>query len=301
MNKKGLRVLTYNIHKGFNVGNRRFVLHQIRDALIAADADLMFLQEMQGEHRRHQQKIPDWPVLSQLEFLAENTWPFHVYGKNAIYNAGHHGNAILSKHPFERWENINVSPFPWASRSLLHGVIRLPGMAEVSQAVGNRCDRLPGMATETVPDSPRHFPHPWGSEVSKMVGNQCDRPSKNGQDMHIMCIHFGLTGKERRLQIGKLSARIDSHVPHDAPLIIAGDFNDWLGQADRLFHDRLGLQEIFQVTHGRYARSFPSWLPFLPMDRIYFRGLTPVSCESLAHAPWHTLSDHAPLTATFGL
>ncbi|MDI1232026.1 MAG: endonuclease/exonuclease/phosphatase family protein [Methylobacter sp.] len=284
MNKKGLRVLTYNIHKGFNVGNRRFVLHQIRDALIAADADLMFLQEMQGEHQRHQQKIPDWPVLSQLEFLAENTWPFHVYGKNAIYNAGHHGNAILSKHPFERWKNINVSPFPWASRSLLHGVIRLPGMA-----------------TETVPDSPRYFLPPWRSEMSQAVENRCDRLPESGRDVHIMCIHFGLTGKERRLQIGKLSARIDSHVPHDAPLIIAGDFNDWLGQADRLFHDRLGLQEIFQVTHGRYARSFPSWLPFLPMDRIYFRGLTPVSCERLTHAPWHTLSDHAPLTATFSL
>ncbi|WP_432746232.1 endonuclease/exonuclease/phosphatase family protein [Methylobacter sp. G7] len=284
MNKKGLRVLTYNIHKGFNVGNRRFVLHQIRDALIAADADLMFLQEMQGEHRRHQQKIPDWSVLSQLEFLAENTWPYHVYGKNAVYNAGHHGNAILSKHPFERWENINVSPFPWASRSLLHGVIRLPGMV-----------------TETVPDSPRHSPHPWGSGVPQAIKNRCDRLPENGQDVHIMCIHFGLTGKERRLQIGKLSVRIDSHVPHDAPLIIAGDFNDWLGQADRLFHDRLGLQEIFQVTHGRYARSFPSWLPFLPMDRIYFRGLTPVSCERLTHAPWHTLSDHTPLTATFSL
>jgi endonuclease/exonuclease/phosphatase family metal-dependent hydrolase len=248
-----LRVLTYNIHKGFNVGNRRFVLHQIRDALIAADADLMFLQEMQGEHLRHEQKIADWPVLSQLEFLAENTWPFHAYGKNAVYNAGHHGNAILSKHPFERWENINVSPFPWASRSLLHGVIRLPGMEGGSR------------------------------------------------DVHIVCIHFGLTGKERRLQIRKLSERIDSHVPHGAPLIIAGDFNDWLGQADRLFHDHLGLQEIFRVTHGRYARSFPSWMPFLPMDRIYYRGLTPISCERLTHAPWHALSDHAPLTASFTL
>jgi len=267
MNKQGLRVLTYNIHKGFNVGNRRFVLHQIRDALIAADADLMFLQEMQGEHLRHEQKIADWPVLSQLEFLAENTWPYHAYGKNAIYNAGHHGNAILSKHPFERWENINVSPFPWASRSLLHGVIRLPRRSEVSQAVGNRCDRLPG----------------------------------SNQDVHIVCIHFGLTGKERRLQIGKLCARIDSHVPHDAPLIIAGDFNDWLGQADRLFHDHLGLQEVFRETHGRYARSFPAWMPFLPMDRIYYRGLTPVSCEQLSHAPWHALSDHAPLTASFTL
>ena len=267
MKEKGLRVLTYNIHKGFNVGNRRFVLHQIREALIAADADLLFLQEMQGEHLRHEKKILDWPVLSQLEFLADNTWPFHAYGKNAIYTAGHHGNAILSKFPFEHWENINVSPFPWASRSMLHGVIRLPGMAEVSQAVGNRCDRLP----------------------------------QSSQDVHIVCIHFGLTGKERRLQISKLCDRIDSHVPHDAPLIIAGDFNDWMGQAERLFHDHLGLQEVFRKTHGRYARSFPSWLPFLPMDRIYYRGLIPVSCEPLTHAPWHTLSDHAPLIASFTL
>ncbi|MFI3155647.1 MAG: endonuclease/exonuclease/phosphatase family protein [Methylococcaceae bacterium] len=284
MSEKGLRVLTYNIHKGFNAGNRRFVLHQIREALVAADADLMFLQEMQGEHHRHQQRIADWPLLSHLEFLAENNWPFHAYGKNAIYNAGHHGNAILSKHPFERWENINVSPFPWASRSLLHGVIRLPRMA-----------------AETVPDNLRHSHHPCRSEVSQSVGNRFDRPPENTQELHIVCIHFGLIGKERRLQISKLSDHIDNHVPYDAPLIIAGDFNDWLGQADRLFHERLGLQEVFHVTHGRYARSFPSWLPFLPMDRIYYRGLTPVSCERLAHAPWHALSDHAPLTASFSL
>ena len=173
--------------------------------------------------------------------------------------------------------------------------------------IGNQCDRLPGMTgvSQVVGNKAQGeeitLDESWRSEVSQAVGNRCDRLPENGQDVHIMCIHFGLTSKERRLQIGKLSARIDSHVPHDAPLIIAGDFNDWLGQADRLFHDHLGLQEIFQVTHGRYARSFPSWLPFLPMDRIYFRGLTPVSCERLTRAPWHTLSDHAPLTATFSL
>ena len=38
--KKDLKVVTYNIHKGFNVGNQRFVLHQIKDALRAVDADL---------------------------------------------------------------------------------------------------------------------------------------------------------------------------------------------------------------------------------------------------------------------
>ena len=117
----------------------------------------------------------------------------------------------------------------------------------------------------------------------------------------MVCIHFGLTGKERRLQISQLCERIDSHVPHEAPLIVAGDFNDWLGQADRLFHDHLGLQEVFRQTHGRYARTFPSWLPFLQMDRIYFRGMNPVACDRLTHSPWRMLSDHAPLAASFTL
>jgi len=250
MNDKTLRVLTYNIHKGFDAVNRRFVLHPIRDALIAADADLLFLQEMQGEHQRHEKRVSDWPERSQFEFLAEGVWPFHIYGKNAVYNAGHHGNAILSKYPFEFWENINVSPFPWASRSMLHAVIQVP-----------------------------HSLRP----------------------VHIVCIHFGLIGKERRGQIRKLCERIDSHVPHQAPLIVAGDFNDWLGQAESLFHDHLDLREVFLQTHGRYARTFPVWLPFLRMDRIYYRGLQPLSCDRLAHAPWHRLSDHAPLIASFSL
>ncbi|GAB4254216.1 MAG: endonuclease/exonuclease/phosphatase family protein [Methylomicrobium sp.] len=243
-----LQVLTYNIHKGFNAGNRRFVLHQMREALVAADADILFLQEMQGEHVHREKAVSEWPDRSQFEFLAEGVWPYYAYGKNAIYSAGHHGNAILSKYPFESYENINVSPFSWASRSLLHGVIRLDG---------------------------------------------------HDQPLHIVCIHFGLTGRERRLQVEKLCERLDSYVPHDAPLIVAGDFNDWLGQAERFFYEHLALREVFRTTHGRYARTFPAWMPILPMDRIYFRGLQPVSCERLAHAPWHALSDHAPLMATF--
>lgn len=248
MNHPSLRVLTYNIHKGFNASNRRFVLHQIREALIATDADILFLQEMQGEHLHHEKKVEHWPASSQFEYIAENVWPFFAYGKNAVYKAGHHGNAILSKHKFERFENINVSPYPWASRSLLHGIVRM---------------------------------------------------TPNGQDIHIVCIHFGLVGNERRRQIVHLCDRIRSHVPHDAPLIVAGDFNDWQGQAGRLFLNQLHLHEVYQQTHGHYARTFPAWMPFLQMDRIYYRGLKPVSCERLTHAPWPTLSDHAPLTANF--
>lgn len=250
MTKTSLRVLTYNIHKGFNASNRRFVLHQIKEALVATGADVLLLQEMQGEHQKHQQKIADWPECSQFEFIAEGVWPFFAYGKNVTHSNGHHGNAILSKYPIESWENINVSPYSWASRSLLHAVIRMPS---------------------------------------------------NAVAVHLVCLHFGLTGAERGRQAVQLCERIDSHVPHDAQLIVAGDFNDWRGRVERHFHDQLGLQEVFRQTHGRYARTFPSWLPILTMDRIYYRGLSLQSCDRLAYAPWPTLSDHAPLSASFNL
>ena len=125
-----LKILTYNLHKGFSTMNHRFVLHRMRKALTAADVDVVFLQEALGEHRRHAERFHDWPDDSQVEFLAESVWSHHAYGKNAIYNHGHHGNAILSKYPFASWENINVSPYPFAaSRSLLHGVIDMPGIS----------------------------------------------------------------------------------------------------------------------------------------------------------------------------
>lgn len=53
MQETVLRVLTYNIHKGFSTGNRRFILPRLREAIIKADADILLLQEVQGKHSRH--------------------------------------------------------------------------------------------------------------------------------------------------------------------------------------------------------------------------------------------------------
>lgn len=120
-----LKILTYNIHKGFNASNRQFVLHQIREAIRSTNADLIFLQEIQGEHAEKESQIANWPEMSQFEFLADQIWPHYAYGKNAIYETGHHGNAILSLHPFIAWENVNLSFLPNASRGFLHGVINI--------------------------------------------------------------------------------------------------------------------------------------------------------------------------------
>ncbi len=126
-----MRLLTYNIHKGFSVGNRRFTLATIRHSLRQIDANIVFLQEVRGHSDHHPlprddgraDSRPDHQRSAQFEYLADQLWPHHAYGKNAIYRGGHHGNAILSRHPFTAWENINVSTRRYASRSLLHGTI----------------------------------------------------------------------------------------------------------------------------------------------------------------------------------
>ncbi len=245
-----LKLLTYNIHKGFSAGNGRFVLRQIREALGYTAADLVCLQEIQGEHARRQRRIGGWPDETQIEYLAAGTWPHHAYGKNAVYEAGHHGNAILSKHPISDWENINVANSRLASRSVLHAVIELPGGAPA---------------------------------------------------LHVICIHFGLTGPERRRQFTVLRQRVLAEVPQQAPLVIAGDFNDWNREAEWRMRAGLGVQDVFVTLNQRPANTYPAWYPVLPVDRIFYRGVRPLSCRCLKDMPWRRLSDHAPLLASFAV
>ena len=120
-----LRILSFNMHKGFSAGNLRFMLHEMKEAIERHGADLVFLQEVQGHHRGHRGRVKRWPSLSQFEFLADRMWPHTAYGKNAIYDEGHHGNAILSRHPFEQWENIDISSSSLERRGILHGTVRM--------------------------------------------------------------------------------------------------------------------------------------------------------------------------------
>lgn len=245
---KSIKILTYNIHKGFSATNRRFILHEIKNSLHLIDAHVVFLQEVHGERRIPIKQSNDWLSNRQFEFIADQVWRHQAYGKNAVYRSGHHGNAILSKYPFIEWENINVSMLKSASRSLLHGAIEISG---------------------------------------------------TNQRIHVICVHLGLFGLERERQLSTLAKRIKSHVPSNAPLIIAGDFNDWRGRAEYYLYHDLGVKEAFKNKNGSYARTFPAWLPVLSMDRIYFRGLTLINCMHLHGTPWCRLSDHIPLLAEF--
>ena len=122
----GIKILTYNIHKGFSFDNRRFVLEQIKKTIQNLAPDVVFLQEVMGENSEDRYKIPAWETTSQFEYLAEAVWPHHAYGKNAVYQQGHHGNAILSKYPIEEWSNQVISNTFSELRGLLTAKIRLP-------------------------------------------------------------------------------------------------------------------------------------------------------------------------------
>ena len=137
-----LRVLSYNIHKGFSFGNQSLVLDQIKESIDLVGADLVFLQEVVGQHERHQKKHENWPADSQFEYLADKVWPHFAYGKNAVYQDGHHGNAILSKYPITSFENINISTNRLEQRGILHAAIQIPGLTGELHALCLHLDLL---------------------------------------------------------------------------------------------------------------------------------------------------------------
>jgi endonuclease/exonuclease/phosphatase family metal-dependent hydrolase len=244
--KPALHIASYNIHKGLSFFNRRMVVHELKDRLKAMNADIVFLQEVQGEHAERAGRFEGWPDEPQYEFLADGIWTDMAYGKNAVYDHGHHGNAILSRYPILRWENIDISSHAFESRGLLHCELLVP---------------------------------------------ELDQP------LHAICLHLALHEQGRRRQLEHISRHIRDLVPDDAPLIMAGDFNDWRRRAPAYLAHELGLEEVFESTHGRPALSFPAAMPMFALDRIYVRGFKVASAKVLHGAAWRRLSDHAALIA----
>jgi endonuclease/exonuclease/phosphatase family metal-dependent hydrolase len=122
-----IRVLTINLHKGFNVFNRKFVLPELKTAICQVGADIVFLQEVIGANALHAKRYSHWPTVSQYEYLADSVWSEFAYGCNAVYPGGHHGNALLSKFPIVMHRNIDVSHDGSEQRGILHCELALPG------------------------------------------------------------------------------------------------------------------------------------------------------------------------------
>ena len=84
-------------------------------------------------------------------------------------------------------------------------------------------------------------------------------------------------------------------------MIVAGDFNDWRHLASRTMEQQLGLTEVSVMHHGRPARTFPSIMPVLRLDRIYVRGFRVLAAQVHRGVPWSLLSDHLAVSADLEL
>ena len=121
-------VLSMNVHKGLSPLHRHATIYQLRQKMRNQHPDLLFLQELQQEHRGRVRRFSQWPLTELTHFLSEDFWLDWHYGKNVEYRNGHHGNAILSKHPQQKGNNYDISAYRFEGRGLLHSVTKLNGM-----------------------------------------------------------------------------------------------------------------------------------------------------------------------------
>ncbi|MEP6824060.1 MAG: endonuclease/exonuclease/phosphatase family protein [Ramlibacter sp.] len=120
-------------------------------------------------------------------------------------------------------------------------------------------------------------------------------------DVHVICVHLGLAESHRLQQLDLLCQMVRTEVPDSAPLIVAGDFNDWRRRAHEVLQREVGLREVFVTAYGESAKTFPALFPMLSLDRIYVRNASVHLPVVLPRKPWSHLSDHAPLAAEIHL
>ena len=118
----------------------------------------------------------------------------------------------------------------------------------------------------------------------------------HGQSVHVLVVHLGLVRGSRARQLAQLQRFIEREVPSTAPLLVAGDFNDWGALVKRVLNT-----VNLKAFEGPQQPTFPARLPLVQLDYVYARGLTPLTVQVPSGRIWWRMSDHLPLIAEFAL
>lgn len=255
-----LRIASYNIHKGVSAFGRQARIHHLKQAIAGLDADILFLQEVQGRHDVHAQRHAGWPDAGQHEFLAGDSH-HHVYGKNAVYQHGHHGNALLSRYPIFSSANHDVSDHRLEQRGILHARVGIGEIAvhcfviHLGLFAASRRRQIQALIDTVRRDTPDNEPviiagdfNDWNQQLSQTLYQELGVV----EAFDAVCEH------------GQTSALLPlaRHLRKQAPV---------------------------------HARTFPAGFPWLCLDRVYTRGFRISEATVLQGAPWRQLSDHAPI------
>jgi len=117
----------------------------------------------------------------------------------------------------------------------------------------------------------------------------------HGIVVQVVVVHLGLIKASRVRQVDQLQRFIEREVGSDAPLLVAGDFNDWGTRVQE------ALARIDLHAWGASVPTFPSRLPLAQLDYVFARGLKPVGLTVPRGRIWWRMSDHLPLIAEFAL
>lgn len=117
-----------------------------------------------------------------------------------------------------------------------------------------------------------------------------------GRLVHVVVVHLGLVPASRVRQTEQLLRYIDREIPGDAPVLVAGDFNDWgTGLGQRMA--RAGFAEWREQP----TPTYPSRLPLNQLDHVYVRGLRPLGAMVPSGRIWRRMSDHLPLVVELAI
>lgn len=120
-----------------------------------------------------------------------------------------------------------------------------------------------------------------------------------GVEVHVVVVHLGLISASRVRQAERLAELVQHELPAGAPVVVAGDFNDWNEKLDDILAG-VNLKRALLDDESRVA-TYPSRIPVLSLDRVYMRGLHCKSIMVPRGSNWARLSDHLPLVAELDL
>ncbi|WGF90601.1 endonuclease/exonuclease/phosphatase family protein [Marinivivus vitaminiproducens] len=116
---------------------------------------------------------------------------------------------------------------------------------------------------------------------------------ENRSSFRFVATHLGLLAAERRAQFAALADGLDDRA---APVIIAGDLNEWLPFRRHLRDWRR------RFAAGRGQPSFPSGTPLFALDRIFGLGEVAIRRQFVhGSALARIASDHRPVVADLKL
>ena len=120
-----LGVLSYNIHHARGVDGQ-LNLARIANVILSVKPDLVALQEVDNKTNRTG-KIDQAAELSRL------TKMFYIFGSNIEFQGGHYGNAILSRFPVVKKNNLHLPNLnSGEQRGVLESVIKLSKEQKIS-------------------------------------------------------------------------------------------------------------------------------------------------------------------------